>query len=218
MENSKEKTCSRCKCREDENNTIEVRLATDSQLDPHAMDRLVEQFERANRDSPQTMTFDAWRAFFRINAEFFMLCKRCAAEETAAANRRRREKLFGADARAAREQQQARDKGSDSEGYDGAPIFDPITVDRNAPWGRLMSKWLIAARIRLGGEFPRPHAKLEMEAFAAKLRDRQAARAKRQIAKRRAQALGQDYVDPAKAHAMREVEALRQGGNGSQLD
>jgi len=214
MNNAKTSTCSRCKCKEDEGNPIQVKLSIDGEYDPQAMDRIIEKFEVANRLSPHSMTFDAWKAFFRLNAEFFMMCKRCHAEEQAEANRRRREVVYGSDARALRAKQMKDDRGSDSEGYEEGPVFDPITVDRKAPWGRLMSKWLISARVRLGGEFPRPHAKLEMESFAAKLRDRQAARARRQIEKRRAASAHADYVDPAKAAALQEIEALRRGGAG----
>ena len=41
-----------------------------------------------------------------------------------------------------------------------------------------MSKWLNAARRRLGGQFPRPGARAEMEAYAAKMREYKLKKAK----------------------------------------
>ena len=41
---------------------------------------------------------------------------------------------------------------------DEEPIFDPMVVARSSAEGRMMSKWLGAARTRLGGAFPRPRA------------------------------------------------------------
>lgn len=44
-------------------------------------------------------------------------------------------------------------------------VFDAVVVTRTSPEGRMMSKWLLAARMRLGGAhlFPKPEAKAQME-------------------------------------------------------
>lgn len=44
-------------------------------------------------------------------------------------------------------------------------VFDAIVVTRTSPEGRMMSKWLTAARKKLGGThlFPKPEAKAQME-------------------------------------------------------
>ncbi len=49
--------------------------------------------------------------------------------------------------------------------------FDPIVVTRASPEGRMMSKWLVAARKKIGGTFPRPDARKQMEKYAQKLRE-----------------------------------------------
>jgi len=49
--------------------------------------------------------------------------------------------------------------------------FDPVVVTRTSPEGRMMSKWLVAARKKLGGAFPRPDARKQMEKYAQKLRE-----------------------------------------------
>lgn len=49
--------------------------------------------------------------------------------------------------------------------------FDPVVVTRTSPEGRMMSKWLVAARKKLGGMFPRPDARKQMEKYAQKLRE-----------------------------------------------
>ncbi len=50
----------------------------------------------------------------------------------------------------------------------------------------MVYKWLTAARRRLGGVFPRPYAKDEMEAHAKSLRNARANRAKRLAEKKKA--------------------------------
>jgi len=45
-----------------------------------------------------------------------------------------------------------------------------VVVTRTSPEGLMMSKWLLAARKKLGGPFPRADAKRQMERYAQKLR------------------------------------------------
>lgn len=55
-------------------------------------------------------------------------------------------------------------------------IFDAVVVTRNSPEGRMMSKWLTAARIKLGGThlFPRPEARSQMERCVAAIEQHEA--------------------------------------------
>lgn len=55
-----------------------------------------------------------------------------------------------------------------------------------APFLQVVYKWLTAARRRLGGVFPRPFAKDEMEAHAKSLRNARANRARRLAEKKKA--------------------------------
>lgn len=49
--------------------------------------------------------------------------------------------------------------------FQAEAVFDAVVVTRTSPEGRMMSKWLRAARTKLGGEhlFPKPEAKAQME-------------------------------------------------------
>ena len=49
--------------------------------------------------------------------------------------------------------------------------FEPVVVTRTSPEGRMMSKWLVGARKKLGGAFPRADARKQMERYAQKLRE-----------------------------------------------
>merc|ERR1711988_2080730 len=76
-----------------------------------------------------------------------------------------------------------------------------MVVVRTSPEGKLMSKWLAAARTRPGGVFPRPGARAAMRAYTAQMRDRKLRPRKRGVRKRRN--LGQD-----------DAESMDQGRRG----
>lgn len=50
-----------------------------------------------------------------------------------------------------------------SDDDDLGPSFKPMVVSRKSSEARVLSKWLTAARRRLGGKFPRPHAKVRAQ-------------------------------------------------------
>lgn len=53
-------------------------------------------------------------------------------------------------------------------------VFDAVVVTRTSPEGRMMTKWLNAARTKLGGVhlFPKPEAKAQMERRVTRSRSR----------------------------------------------
>lgn len=53
-------------------------------------------------------------------------------------------------------------------------MFDAVVVTRTSPEGRMMTKWLLAARTKLGGAhlFPKPEAKAQMERRVTRSRSR----------------------------------------------
>lgn len=67
----------------------------------------------------------------------------------------------------------------DNDENETSQAFAPVIVARGAVEGRVLSKWLLAARRRLGGVFPRPDAEQQMEAYAKRMRKRQARKDKR---------------------------------------
>ena len=75
----------------------------------------------------------------------------------------------------------ADDISSDDEGDD--KIFDPMVVNRHSSEGRMMSKWLGAARKKLGGAFPRDDARKQMEKYAQRMRQLKIKKAKEAVGK-----------------------------------
>jgi len=195
--------CDACGMPQSDKRTMRAELATDGIADPKAMDRHIASFEKAQDGDESQMTFDAWRAFVRTHAQFVMVCSWCEDAQRKKLAEARRQEKFGANAREdalRRQRERAERDDDDNDEYGDVPLFEPLTVDRKAPAGRALSKWLGAARRRIGGEFPRPRARGEMEAYAQRLREARAARAKRQLQKRRARIYG-DNPDAAGAAA-----------------
>ncbi|CAM9444697.1 unnamed protein product, partial [Hapterophycus canaliculatus] len=97
-------------------------------------------------------------------------------------------------------------------------VFDAVVVTRTSPEGRMMSKWLYAARTKLGGAhlFPKPEAKAQMERYVEGMRRRKLQGGKQDIA-------GTKEEDPrtkdwivelnaaSRALALRWLRAARQG-------
>jgi hypothetical protein len=69
-----------------------------------------------------------------------------------------------------------------SDESDDEVAFDPLVVVRQSSEGRMLGKWLDAARKRLKGVFPRPEARGEMEKYAMKMRERKLKGGKQKIA------------------------------------
>jgi hypothetical protein len=138
-----------------------VQLATDGYADDSALDRLIAGFE--DHYGPKETDANLWRAYFRANAEFITRCERCVNELEQRKLKREGPPQVGGRTRAV-------DLSSDEE--DEEVMFDPVVVVREAPEGKMLSKWLDAARRRCGGTFPRPEARKQMEEYAEKMRAR----------------------------------------------
>ena len=134
----------------------------------HELDRLISAFEEHygfDELDPQL-----WKAFFRSQAEYCSRCTLC--EDAMAQDRMLQASRMPGPGKVTRPQ----DISSDEE--DDEVIFDPIVVTRTSPEGRMMSKWLVAARKKMGGMFPRPEARRQMERYAQKLRQLKLKKAK----------------------------------------
>merc|ERR1711871_830603 len=132
------------------------------EADPHALDAIIAAFEAEY--GPDESNPDLWKSFFRAHATFITRCEHCIDK----LEQMRLQKLVKhpGESRATR----AGDITTDEE--DEEEVFDPMMVARSSSEGRMMSKWLTAARTRLGGAFPRPHARDEMESYVKKMRAR----------------------------------------------
>ena len=141
--------------------------------DKNAIDDLIAGFEEAY--GPNERDVNLWKAYFRGHAEFITVDQAIldANERERVARQSQRPPGAG---RATR----ADDVSSDSEEEDCA--FDPLVVVRTSSEVRMLSKWLDAARKRLGGTFPRDAARAEMEAYAEKMRRRKLKGGKQAVA------------------------------------
>ena len=151
---------------------LEVGLSTNGEFDALAFDNLVDTFEKINNNDPALFDNTAWKIFFRSNAEIYMRCTACAVKAKKERLAELMDAKYGSEAAAQRAQALALEKIALEVDADGdSPIFDFVQVDRVAPLGRLMTKWLKAARQRMGGVFPRPEARDELVEYTQRINE-----------------------------------------------
>lgn len=122
-----------------------------------------------------------WRAFFRASAKYTVreVDRQAAAQrEQQRLDRQRRRELQG------RRTRPGDISGSDSDSdlghmEDGRPAFDIMVVDRDKAVGKLLRKWLGAARTRIGGVFPKQEAAGDVAKYLQEARDLSRKRAER---------------------------------------
>ena len=138
-------------------------LAMDGRADDYALDKLIKGYEETYPD--REFDPNLWQSYFRQHASFITRCEQCinlAEQAKKKAPSRRPGKGRGT---------RAQDISDDDDSDEEQAVFEPMVVTRTSVEGKAMSKWLNAARRRLGGNFPRPNARAEMEAYAQKMRD-----------------------------------------------
>lgn len=170
--NNRQNECRSCGKREGSGYTLYVDLAAKDKAkehDPQALDRLIDEFE--TKFGAHETDADLWKAYVRKHATFATLCNVCLTA-------RKHAPEIGANrpTRTLRADDFSSDEGSDADG--GDVPFAPIIVARGSTEGRVLTKWLLAARKRLGGAFPRPEAHEEMKRYARKLKRSQRANRK----------------------------------------
>ncbi|TYZ61830.1 hypothetical protein PybrP1_007587 [[Pythium] brassicae (nom. inval.)] len=168
--NNKQSSCAACQKSEEGGYAMHVDLANSGQTahDSSAIDRLIDGFELEFGENE--VDADLWKAFFRKRATFLTLCNVC----TSALQQKQLARLvqqLHAGGRKLRDDELSSDEDDDVS-------FEPLVIGRVSVEGRVLSKWLIAARKKLGGVFPREHAKQEMEAYAKKMRAKKARKGK----------------------------------------
>ena len=172
--------CHTCQRTEAGGFTMTVELATAGEEDNMAVDKLIAAYEK------EVPRFDevTWKAFVRKHASYITRCNICMnlVEVARAKSKRLRQ--------GKQRRTRADDFSSDSEGEMDV-AFAPVVVARSSPVGRLMRKWLVAARRRLGGRFPRPQAAEEMKAYSAAMRNRVARAERRKKRKEKAKKSGE---------------------------
>ncbi|RHZ28655.1 hypothetical protein DYB26_012493 [Aphanomyces astaci] len=145
----KEDTCKVCQKQEAGGYVMSVDIATPDGLeqDKLGLDRLIRGFEGQYGDTEADA--DLWKAYFRQHATFITLCNVC----TSALEQKRLARLVQPVGKQTKTR--ADDLSSDEEDGGQDMVFEAIVVSRTSVEGRAMSKWLQAARKRLGGVFPR---------------------------------------------------------------
>jgi hypothetical protein len=174
IEDHKKDRCYNCnRARDVPGIRLVAELATDGEPDLHALDDLIAMFEE--QYGPNEIDVQLWKAFFRAHAQYVTRCNLC--ESVAEKMKSTRTMRPPGSERLTR----AEDISSDDEDEDIA--FEPIVVTRVSPEGQMMSKWLIAARKKLGGKFPRPEANAQMERYAQKLKEMKMKKVKIEVVK-----------------------------------
>ena len=157
---NKTTSCQQCQKSEEGGYTMHPDIATEdgTEQDAGGLDRLIAGFEKEFGDTETDI--ELWKAYFRKHAKFVTLCNVCISS----LEQKRLAKIVKHPGM--QQKARAEDISSDEEHED--IMFDPMIVSRTSIEGRVMSKWLLAARKRIGGVFPRPHARQEMEEYAVK--------------------------------------------------
>lgn len=200
IDQNKKTSCEICGRTPERNNVkLTAHLATDGEPDIGSVDRLISGFELlygANELEPQL-----WKAYFRANAEYCTRCSTC--EDSMAQERLLQASREPGPSRISRAQDISSDEDED------VVEFEPVVVTRTSPEGRMMSKWLVAARKKIGGVFPRPDARKQMERYAQKLRELKMKKARDMVGKAPIKATDEDEGDAADVTAATKALALR---------
>jgi len=176
VDQNRKMACEQCGRTVEKNNvTLTPHMATSGEPDIGAIDRLIAGFEM--QYSVDELNPQLWKAYFRAHAEY---CTRCNICEDSI----EQDRLMKASSKEPGAGRVTRPQDISSDEDDDEIEFEPVVVTRTAPEGRMMSKWLLAARKKLGGQFPRPEARKQMERYAQKLRQLKMKKAKNSIVKK----------------------------------
>jgi hypothetical protein len=162
VDQNKKSACEKCGRTVSENGVrLVCHIATRGQPDTTAMDRHITGFEM--QYSVNELDPNLWKAYFRAHAEYCTRCNIC--EDAVEMDKLMQQGRAPGAGNITRPQDISSDEDEDE------IEFDPLVVTRTSPEGRMMSKWLLAARKKLGGAFPRPDARRQMEKYAQKLKE-----------------------------------------------
>ena len=171
MKSNQQSVCSSCLRGKQACQKLGTYLCRDGKYDPSALDSLIIQFEEECHSSLNDTLI--WKSFFRQNAEILTLCNICMVATTQAAvtdhdnDDHTNEKINGSKQLITR----PGDISSDDEDHDQDPlVFRPLIIDQKSSHSRLLQKWLIGARRKMGGSFPRPGAKVYSQTCIEKIK------------------------------------------------
>jgi hypothetical protein len=159
----KEDHCSCCSRTLSTCSSLTAGLSWDGKFDVNAIDHYIKGFE--SKYSSDESDLSLWKAFFRETADFLTICNICL--NGIVQQKLHKEVRPLGDARPTR----AGDISSDDES-DDAVHYDPLVLTRASNEGVLLTKWLAASRLKLGGKFPKKHAAEATQRYLEKLRQK----------------------------------------------
>lgn len=142
-----DKKCSFCARRQDAPGTmLVVGLATRGRFDSAAMDAAIHVFEQTY--SVNEKDLDLWKSFFSSHCEFATSCNFCMDSGKHSQLQRSMLIRVPGPSRLSR----AHDISSDEDDEeDIGTTFDPLDIPRDSNLGKILQKWLQAARTKVGG-------------------------------------------------------------------
>eukprot|EP00979_Chaetoceros_neogracilis_P018295 scaffold10569_cov245-Chaetoceros_neogracile.AAC.2 len=160
MQSCQEEKCLDCDCARGKASCerLSVCLCINGRYTPTALDTLISRFEEEFPLSANDTIL--WHSFVRSCAEIKALCNVCMARPDEASNK----------ASEARRVTRPGDISSDDEDDADSIPFQPLIIDKLSCHGQLLSRWMLAARIKMGGRFPRPEAEHYCQHYIEKLK------------------------------------------------
>ena len=143
--------------------TLSAGLAWDGKFDPNAIDGMIKVFEE--KYSPTESDPTLWKAFFRETAEFTTICNICL--DGVEQNKLHKDVRHVGAGRPSRPGDISSDDESEDEVY-----FEPVILVHSSKEGQIMKKWCNAARVRVGGKFPRKGAERQSQLYLDRLKRR----------------------------------------------
>ena len=154
IQSNTQPACSSCSRGKSSCQSLNVHICRNGRYDPTAVDYLISRFEKDFPSSQNDVML--WKSFFRQNAEVMTLCNICLTRSIANPDTNKQ----GNEERLTR----PGDISSDEDDEENV-FFEPLVIDHFSPHGRLLSKWLLAARRKIGGSFPRSNAPLYSQKY-----------------------------------------------------
>ncbi len=167
MDTNINSTCTICSRKKVMCHSMQSYFGRNGEKDSSALNDLISRFEKVHPSEQSNLSL--WKSYFRQNAEIITICNFCvrADSKNQSTNRRNEQtvqKKFPT---------RPGDISSDDENDDlNSSSFGPLLIDKDSVHGHLIGKWLNAARLELGGHFPRPEAKHFAETYISEMKHR----------------------------------------------
>ena len=153
--------CTSCTRAERSCSFLRVFLATEGKPDPYSLENIMQSFEEEyGKEENDTIL---WKAFFQSKAKYVTLCNFCIDRD-----HRNTGDTHSGPTYITRPDDISSDESDEEEGC----LFDPLIVLNTSFEGRMLLKWLGIAREKLGGDFPRPGSKEQIELYLKHLKKR----------------------------------------------